>query len=340
VNFWMFLRDRLIYIFSQLVVLVFLLLFMYAFGNFSPAAAILFGILYFLGAAGPLLYEFRKKNRFYRNLLSAFDQLDKKNLIGELIGPPDFMEGEILYDLLRGTNKAYLDEINRYRRAQEEYRSYIELWIHEIKTPIASAMLTIENHGGEAQALLLEDLLRIEEHAMQALFYARSNSVEKDYLIQELSLQDVCFRSLRKNARLLIDNNVSVEASDITGTVFCDAKWMVYILDQLISNAVKYRCDGDSRIVFHSEDMPNETVLFLADNGLGIRPDELPRVFDKGYTGMLGRVHERATGMGLFLSKKLCGKLGLSLEIASGGEGCGTTAAIHFPKGSMTADVM
>lgn len=339
-NFWLFLRDRLIYVLSQIVVLIFLLLFICAFGNFSTQAALLFAILYFFGVAGPLLIEFRKKNRFYRNLLSAFDQLDKKNLIGELIGPPDFAEGEILYDLLTGTNKAYLDEINRYRKAQEDYRSYIELWIHEIKTPIASAVLTIENQGGETQTLLQEDLMRIEEYAMQALFYARSNSVEKDYLIQELSLQELCFRVLRKNAKLLIDNNVSVEASEIEGNVFCDSKWMVYILDQLISNSVKYKARDNARIVFRSEDRGNETVLYLTDNGLGIRAEELARIFDKGFTGTLGRLHERSTGMGLFLSKKLCGKLGLSLEIASGGTGCGTTAAIHFPKGSLTNDVI
>ena len=339
-NFWLFLRDRLIYILSQTVVLIFLLMFIYAFGNFSTQAALLFVMLYFLGVTGPLLYEFRKKNRFYRNLLAAFDQIDKKNLIGELISPPDFAEGEILYDLLRGTNKAYLDEINRYRKAQEDYRSYIELWIHEIKTPIASAVLTIENQGGETQTLLQEDLMCIEEYAMQALFYARSNSVEKDYIIQELSLQELCFRVLRKNAKLLIDNNVSVEASEIKGSVFCDSKWMVYILDQLISNSVKYKAGENPRIVFSSEDRGNETVLYLTDNGLGIRPEELTRIFDKGFTGTLGRLHERSTGMGLFLCKKLCGKLGLLLEIASEGTGCGTTAAIHFPKGSLTNDVI
>lgn len=339
-SFRRFLRDRLIYVLAQIVVLVFLLLFMYAFDSFSAPAAALFGILYFFGAAAPLLYEFRKKNRFYRNLLAAFDQLDKKNLVGELIEPPDFAEGEILYDLLTGTNKAYLDEISRYRRAQEEYRTYIELWIHEIKTPIASAMLTIENHGGEAQPLLLEDLLHIEEYAMQALFYARSNSVEKDYLIQEIPVRDVCFRALRKNAKLLIDNGISVEASDISGNVFCDSKWMVYILDQLISNAVKYSAPDHARIVFGTMDKPNEIVLYLMDNGMGISSEELPRVCDKGYTGSLGRTHERSTGMGLFLSNKLCNKLGLSLEIASEGKGKGTTAAIHFPKGSMTNDVM
>ena len=339
-NFWLFLRDRLIYILSQTVVLVFLFLFIFAFGNFSAQAAALFAILYFFGAAGPLLYEFRKKNRFYRNLLAAYDQLDKKNLIGELIGPPDFAEGEILYDLLTGTNKAYLDEINRYRKAQEDYRAYVELWIHEIKTPIASAVLTIENQGEAAQELLKDDLMHIEEYAMQALFYARSNSVEKDYIIQEISLEELCFRVLRKNSRLLIANNVSIEASEIHGTVFCDSKWMVYILDQIISNAVKYRALENARIVFRSQDKPNETVLYLTDNGVGIRPEELTRVFDKGFTGTLGRLHERSTGMGLFLSNKLCGKLGLSLEIASGGEGCGTTAAIHFPKDSLTTDVI
>lgn len=339
-SFWLFLRDKLVYILAQIVVLVFLLLFMYAFGFFSPAASVLFGGLYFFGAAGPLLYEFRKKNRFYKNLLTAFDQLDRKNLIAELIDTPDFAEGEILYDLLCGTNKAYLDEISRYRRAQEEYRSYIELWIHEIKTPIASAMLTVENHGGERKSALLDDLQRIEEYAMQALFYARSNSVEKDYLVSEIRLEDLCFRSLRKNARLLIDNDISVEAAGIGGAVFCDAKWLVYVLDQLLSNAVKYRSVENARIVFSSEEKANETVLFLSDNGAGIRPEELTRIFDKGFTGTLGRKHERSTGMGLFLCKKLCDKMGLSIEIASGGDGCGTTAAIHFPRGSLTTEVM
>ena len=236
--------------------------------------------------------------------------------------------------------RSYLDEINRYKKAQEEYRTYIELWIHEIKTPMASAMLTIENQGAAAQALLLEDLQHIEEYAMQALFYSRSNSVEKDYLIQEMSLQELCFRAIRKNSRLLIDSNISVEADDISGNVFCDPKWMVYVLDQLISNSAKYASPDNARIRFYSKDLPNETILYLVDNGAGIRPEELSRVFDKGFTGTLGRIHERATGMGLFLSKKLCDKLGLSLEITSEGSDTGVTAAIHFPKGSMTNDVI
>ena len=339
-NFGQFLRDRLTYIFSQAVVLIFLMLFIYAFGSFSIEAALLFASLYLVGAAGPLLYEFRKKNKFYKNLLAAYDQLDRKNLVCELVDPPDFAEGMILYDLLVGTNKAYLDEISRYRRAQEEYRSYIELWIHEIKTPIASAVLTIENQGEETQEHLRSDLMNIEEYAMQALFYARSNSVEKDYIIQELSLRDVCFRVLRKNARLFIDSNVSVEAADIEGSVFCDSKWLSYILDQLISNAVKYRAQTAPHIIFRTESKTNETILYLIDNGAGILPEELPRIFDKGFTGTLGRIHERATGMGLFLSRKLCRKLGLSLEISSEGVNCGTTAAIHFPKDSMTKDVI
>lgn len=339
-NFGQFLRDRLTYIFSQTVVLIFLMLFIYAFGSFSIQAALLFTALYLVGAVGPLLYEFRKKNKFYKNLLAAYDQLDRKNMVGELIAPPDFAEGMILYDLLVGTNKAYLDEISRYRRAQEEYRSYIELWIHEIKTPIASAVLTIENQGKETQEHLENDLMSIEEYAMQALFYARSNSVEKDYIIQELSLKDVCFKVLRKNARLFIDGNVSVEAADIEGSVFCDSKWLSYILDQLISNAVKYRAQAGARIIFRSEVKENETILYLIDNGAGILPEELPRIFDKGFTGTLGRIHERATGMGLFLSRKLCGKLGLSLEISSAGINRGTAAAIHFPKDSLTNDVV
>ncbi len=340
VNFFIFLRDKIMYLFAQTIVFVFLMLFMYAFGKFSYQASVMFGIVFVLCSVCPLLLEFRRKNRFYKNLLSAYDQLDRKNLIGELIGPPDFVEGEILYNLLAGTNKAFLDEINRYKRAQEDYRTYIELWIHEIKTPMASAMLTIENQGKDTQALLLEDLQHIEEYAMQALFYSRSNSVEKDYIIQEMELKELCYRAIRKNSRLLIDNSISVEADNITGTVFCDPKWMIYVLDQLISNSAKYAAPVNAKILFYSKDEPNETIRYLVDNGAGIRPEELSRVFDKGFTGTLGRIHERATGMGLFLSKKLCNKLGLSLEITSQGQGSGVTAAIHFPKGSLTNDVI
>jgi len=298
--------------------------------------AILIGSLFAVCFALPLVREYYAKRDFYQKLLSVFNELDQKNLIAEMVSPPGFLEGDILSEVLYGCNKAMLEKIRTYKQLQEEYREYIELWVHEIKTPIASSRLIAQNNESEAMKSLIEEVSKIEGLIDQVLYYSRSNNVEKDYLIREVSLERLCYDVLRKNALLFIQNKVSVVLDGLIDyTVYTDNKWLEFILGQIFTNAVKYADKLDARIELESSREPNCIVLTIRDNGTGIKDNELARIFDKGFTGTNGRANERSTGMGLYICRKLCDKLGLSLE-AQSVWGQGTTLRLVFPINSMT----
>jgi len=335
-NPMIFIREKKWYLLSAIIVVCGSMAFAALADDSFFNVVMLICILFVLGMFIPLLVEYRAKSEFYRDLLMIFENLEKKNLITEMIRRPDFTEGMILYDILQGSDKACLDEIASYREIQESYREYIELWVHEIKTPIASSKLMLQN--AEKNALLVslnDELEKIEDDVQQVLFYSRSNNVDKDYLIKELSLQNVCNEAIRKNSKALIQKKLSVTMRDLDIFVLSDAKWIVFILDQIIGNAVKYSRIVQPSLVISAQKTSNNTVLSVMDNGIGIVASELGRIFDKGFTGTNGRSGEKSTGMGLYICKKLCNKLGLGLE-AESQAGQGTTIRIIFPRSSVT----
>lgn len=330
-----FLKEKIIYLISislAAVITVSSLLILNPVGG--PALALLTGVLYILGTVAPLFAEYTRKRDFYNDLLRIFDSLDRKNLIAEVIKPPEFTEGIILYDIIRGSNKAMLEEINKYKLLQEEYREYIELWVHEVKTPISSSRLMAQNNKSAIMDSMSEELDKIEAYVEQALYYSRSNAVEKDYIIKEINLQRLCYDVLRKNSRLFIHNRISVVAKDLDRIIYTDEKWLQFILNQLLANSVKYSDKADSQVVITSSELENCVILSVVDNGIGIGSSELPRIFDKGFTGSNGRKNERSTGLGLYICKKLCDKLGLSIKASSEQEK-GTVVSITIPKNSM-----
>lgn len=331
-----FLMDKIPYILSHLTVILLTVSMLVA---LNPAGGVPFsllaGSLYLAGAMAPLAMEFYRKRRFYDQVVRTYDQLDRKNLIAEMLRIPDFWEGILLYDLLRGTNKAYLDELSHLKNQQAEYREYIEQWVHEIKTPIASSKLTIQNNRSPATERIAEDLEAIESYVEQALYYARSNTVAKDYFIKEIRLEAPIYSVLKQDARQLIQAGMAVSAEDLDITVYTDSKWLEFILHQLIINAIKYAAASDPRLTLSAQEKDNCCHLLVADNGLGIPPNELSRIFDKGFTGTNGRLRGRSTGMGLYICHKLCGKLGIAIS-ASSVYGHGTTICLTFPKSAMT----
>ncbi len=330
-----FLKEKLIYVISVILADVLAVSVIWALNPVGGSAlSLLAGSLYIIGAAIPLSVEYIRKKEFYINLLGIFDSLDRKNLIAEMISPPAFKEGIILYDIIKGSNKAMLEEIGRYKRMQEEYREYIELWVHEIKTPISSSRLTVQNNKGAAMDRISEELSRIEAFVEQVLFYSRSNNVEKDYIITEINLEKLCFDALKKNSKLFIQNKVGIETESLDILVFSDAKWLGFILGQILTNSVKYSRKSNACIKICATENENSIVLKVEDNGVGIIKSELGKIFDKGFTGTNGRKNERSTGMGLYICKKLCDKLGLAI-MADSQAGEGTTISITFPKNSM-----
>ncbi len=330
-----FLKDKFLYIaayFCVTLVTASALILLNPAGG--PALSLIICVLYTVGAGVPLLVEYVVKKDFFNGLLRIFDSLDQKNLIAEVIVPPSFREGLVLYDIIKGSNKAMLEEINRYKRLQEEYREYIELWVHEVKTPISSSRLIAQNNKSNATESMSEELDRIEAYVEQVLFYSRSSTVEKDYIIKEISLQKVCYEVLKKNSRQFIQNRISVAVEDLDITVYSDEKWLQFILNQIVVNSVKYSDKPEATVRISAKESENSVTLSVADNGAGIPAAELPRIFDKGFTGTNGRRDERSTGIGLYICKKLCLKLGLGIS-AESVQGQGTTVNIVLPKSSM-----
>ncbi len=329
-----FLRDKLISIIIAVLTSAFCVSLFGVLGLGGYAAVFVAGLI-LLGQAAALAIEFFQKRAFYNTLLQSLEKLDRKCLLSEMIEEPSFYEGRILCEVTKAANKSMNDEIAGYRRASQEYREYIETWVHEVKTPISSSRLIVENNKNEITLNLYEELVKIENYVDQALFYSRSNTVEKDYVIKQSTLKGLVNSVLRKNSALLIEGKISVRTSALDKTVFTDVKWTDFILGQILMNAVKYR-NSSPEIEIYGMQSENSVTLVISDNGIGIPKNDLERVFDKGFTGANGRMTAKSTGLGLYLCKKLCIKLNLGISIAST-ENSGTMVSIVFPKSNMYA---
>ena len=281
-----------------------------------------------------LLVEYLRRHAYYENLQSVLDGLDQKYLLAEVIPEPNFQDGKILYEVMHRVDKSMLDNINVYKFREQEYKDYIEMWVHEIKTPLAASKLIMQNNPSESNASVEEELDKVEGFVEQALFYARSTTLEKDYLIKQMELQTTINKVIRKHSKTFIYHKIKLEMDDVQKQVYCDPKWLEFILEQIISNALKYLAKEEGMIRIYTKEEAEKLLLYIEDNGVGIPLSDLKRVFNKGFTGQNGRSNEKATGMGLYLCKMLCDKLYLDLRITSQ-VGIGTTLCIVFPISSL-----
>lgn len=329
-----FIKDKLLTIFLLLFGLITVEIFLtiYSFGTFVKfyIPIVILG-LYFIG----ITIEYFIKRNYYFNLEDTLKELEEKYLITEIIKRPNFAEGKISYDSLVQINKAMIENVNKYKYLQEDYKEYIELWIHEIKLPIATSKMIIENNKSAIMDNIDEELDKVENYVEQALFYARSNTVEKDYYIKKVELKELVNESIKKNKNVLITEKVTINLHDIDNKVSTDSKWIVFILNQIIQNSVKYKKEDESlKIEIYSTKHKENIILHIKDNGVGIKKSEVERVFEKGFTGTNGRFsNKKSTGIGLYLCKKLCDKLGISIDIKSK-ENIGTEVMLIFPKNS------
>ena len=279
-----------------------------------------------------LTIEYIKKKKLYSAIRESLGELDEKYLIAETIDNPSFLDGKILKNILVETDKSMIEHVNKYKYLQEEYKEYIELWIHEIKTPIAAGKLIAQNNKNEVTKSIDEELDKIEYYVEQALYYARSNTVEKDYCITKCNLQDIVNSVIKRNKDALINNKIKINIEDTNEIVYTDSKWIAFILNQIITNCIKYSKQENAEININVETKKARVILEIKDNGIGIKKGEITKVFDKGFTGSNGRKDgKKSTGIGLYLCKKLCGKLGIGIELNSE-ESVGTDVKLVFPK--------
>ena len=281
-----------------------------------------------------IIIEYFKRKKFYDNLLKMLEELDEKYLITEIIKTPNFLEGQIFKNSLEQIDKSMLENVNKYKYMTEDYKEYIELWIHEIKIPISASKMVIENNKNAITKSIDEELDKVENYIEQALFYARSNTVEKDYYIRKVFLKEIVTESIKKNKSSLIQEKISIDIHDLDIEVNTDNKWIVFILNQIIQNSIKYRKKENSVIEIYANQGKENVILYIKDNGIGIKQGEITRVFEKGFTGTNGRLsNKKSTGIGLYLCKKLCNKLGIGIELNSV-QNEGTKVKLVFPKDS------
>ena len=270
---------------------------------------------------------FTRKKHLDR-LLTMTEQLEERYLIPEIMPIPERADEQVFYQMMKLAEKSMLEKIREVQQERKEYKEYIEQWIHEVKTPITSMKLLCENNRLEFTRDILVELENVNRFTEQALYYARSEHTEKDYSVREVKLSDMVHDAIVENKYLLRQNNMIITVDDMESSVYTDDKWIRFILNQIISNAVKYRTEQPSLHFFATREN-GQITLSIEDNGIGIPPSDLSCIFDKGFTGQNGRIVHSSTGIGLYLCKRLCNKLGIGLTVFS--EGNGTTAALSFP---------
>lgn len=328
-----FLSDRFRLIILQLLCTALAALFLLATGTQPGVILILLTAILSVLATVQTAGFLRQRARL-RELEAIMDGLDRKYLFTECAPPPRELYERRLFGLARRAGRDMISAVSDAQAAQREYREYVERWVHEIKTPITAAGLICRSLDGDTRRRLLLELGQVEAHVERALFYARAESPERDCIIRQARLEDIVTEAIENHRTLLIQNNVRLETDGLDCTVYTDGKWASFILGQLLQNAVRYRSESPV-IAISAQPLGKQVRLTVRDNGIGIPAHELPRVFDRGFTGSNGRSRNGSTGMGLYLCRKLAGFLELELRLDSK-EGEGTTALLVFPSHFLT----
>ncbi|MDE6148630.1 MAG: sensor histidine kinase [Ruminococcus sp.] len=216
------------------------------------------------------------------------------------------------------------ENITHYNSKRRESIDYYTLWIHQIKTPIAAMQMILQSEDTETNRELSAELFRIEQYAEMVLNYLRLDSSSSDFIIKEYELDSIIKQAIHRYAPLFIRQKIKLIYSDTNAKVLTDEKWLVFIIEQILSNAVKYTSKGSVTITF-----TENKILKITDTGMGIVAEDIPRIFEKGFTGFGGRANKKSTGLGLYLCKKAADKLFHKLSVESQ-IGIGTTFSIDL----------
>ena len=263
-----------------------------------------------LDAAGAvlLILDYRRVLRQHRRL-ELLRQLPEE--LADALPPADTVKEADYRSLV-----TLLAESRRAIRTQEEQRygdmvDYYTMWAHQIKTPIASMRLTLQNEDSDLARSLSGDLMRVEQYVEMVLVFLRLDSSTTDYVIRSHSLDDIVRPAVRKFAGEFIRRRLRLDYQPLDRTVVTDAKWLGFVVEQVLSNALKYTVSGSVTIAMDGDD------LCIRDTGMGIAPEDLPRIFDRGFTGLNGRRDTRASGIGLYLCRRICRSLGHTIRASS-----------------------
>ena len=319
-------KNQIPVILIHLLGMLALALFLIASGNPLQTVLFILAVWSFVLVLCLLSFYFSRK-KYLNKLLDMTERLDERYLLPEIMQMPEKADDQVFYQILKMAEKSMLERINEVQKERKEYKEYIEQWIHEVKTPVTAMKLQLENNLSLFSRDILAELENINQYMEQALYYARSEHAEKDYLIREINLCDIVHNAIADNKYLLRQSNLTITIGDIESRVFTDEKWVRFILNQIIANSVKYHTEQPT-LHFGVTKTNDKIVLSVSDNGIGIPQSDLPRIFEKGFTGQNGRTGKNSTGIGLYLCKQLCDKLGIGLTAYS--KSRGTTVSLIF----------
>lgn len=275
-----------------------------------PVKAVLYpAMLCLLSGIIFVVLDLNRVRQKHRSLQQFCDFTD---VVTETLPPAEGIEEEdyqkLLY-LLAAQHRCFAaDSQCKY----SEMVDYYTVWAHQIKTPIASMRLTLQNEDTALARKLTNDLFRIEQYVEMVLTFLRLESESTDYVLRECDLDDIVRQTVKKFAGEFISRKLSLVYEPVNETVVTDEKWLSFVLEQILSNALKYTPSGSITI-----GMEDKKSLYIRDTGIGIAPEDLPRIFENGYTGYNGRTDKKASGIGLYLCKRICDRLGHGITAES-----------------------
>lgn len=295
-----------------------------------PVQAVLYAGGLCLGLGLPALWlDFRKTARVHRQLSAISDMTDA--MVQALPEAEDLISRdyqEILGRLCREQSQRIRDMDLRY----QDMIDYYTTWAHQIKTPIASIRLHLQNEDSPLSRQISSDLMRIEQYVEMVLVFLRLDSPSTDYVIREQRLDDIVRPAVRKFAGEFIARRLKLEYEPLEVRVVTDEKWLGFVVEQVLSNALKYTPGGSIRIYLEAP-----KTLCIRDTGIGISAEDLPRIFEKGYTGYNGRSDRQASGIGLYLCRRICRNLGHTISAQSAPDQ-GTTIRIGLEQRALEVE--
>jgi len=325
-----YLKRKTVNIFIMLVSFgIFMLVFLL---YFLPFEALFYAALlafFFILTAG--IIDFIS---FYRKH-TVLTRLKGSITVSDFIFPAtrDLIEKDY-QELIKIIDKDRMDIINRKDKAYMDMLEYYTIWAHQIKTPIAAMRLILQSEQSGTNRELLEQLFRVEQYVEMVLQYLRSENMSSDLMIKRYSLDHIVRQAIRKYSKSFIYKKIKLNYKSLNCQVLTDEKWLTFVIEQILSNALKYTNKGE--ISIYMDDELSDT-LVIEDTGIGIEPEDLPRVFEKGFTGYTGRMDKKSTGIGLYLCKRILSKLSHTINIEST-PGKGTKVKIGFPAADIAAD--
>ena len=318
--FWQYLRQRRrIFIVGTVFCIIFAVSFLL---YHMPIGAVIYPTL-LCAALGILImvFDFLRVKREHEALNSIRSIVD---VTAESLPKMDDIKDEDYQQILRLLSEEHNDYRTQTNRKYSDMIDYYTVWAHQIKTPIASMRLHLQNEDSALSRTLTSDLHRIEQYVEMVLTFLRLNSESTDYVIKEYDLDKIVKQAVRKFSSDFIGRKLSLVYEPLNTTVITDEKWLSFVIEQVLSNALKYTPAGSITIT-----LENEKTLRIRDTGIGIAPEDLPRIFENGYTGYNGRTDKKASGIGLYLCKRICNNLGHTI-IARSIVDVGTTIDIDF----------